>query len=255
MGRTAESLFSRPCGSGQDTALPRAVTLVGEAGIGKSRLAREFLGALDATVVTGRCRLRRGITYSPAVEVVKQRLRGRQSRCRCGDRLAPRGDVAGAADEIALPQAPPRSRGRAAARACSTTSSAGETPRPVSTSRSCSPARPCSSSVSPGPVRAAPRRLADHASAGAAPGRRGRPADPGDDRGRASRPTAGRRRQPARRGDGRSRRRGRCRRRGAAVVEGVARRAPEQLELDERRVLERAAVEGESIGAVQMLGA
>jgi class 3 adenylate cyclase/tetratricopeptide (TPR) repeat protein len=50
------------------------VTLLGSAGIGKSRLASEFLASLDgALVVQGRCpSYGEGITYWPVVEVVKQ---------------------------------------------------------------------------------------------------------------------------------------------------------------------------------------
>ena len=49
------------------------VTVVGEAGIGKSRLVSEFLGPIDARVVAGRCLpYGNGITYWPAIEVVKQ---------------------------------------------------------------------------------------------------------------------------------------------------------------------------------------
>jgi class 3 adenylate cyclase/tetratricopeptide (TPR) repeat protein len=49
------------------------VTLLGDAGIGKSRLAAEALASIDATVVRGRCLpYGEGITYSPVVEVLKQ---------------------------------------------------------------------------------------------------------------------------------------------------------------------------------------
>jgi class 3 adenylate cyclase/tetratricopeptide (TPR) repeat protein len=49
------------------------VTLVGDAGIGKSRLAAEALASIDANVVSGRCLpYGEGITYSPVVEVLKQ---------------------------------------------------------------------------------------------------------------------------------------------------------------------------------------
>jgi tetratricopeptide (TPR) repeat protein len=49
------------------------LTVVGEAGIGKSRLAEEFVATIDATVVRGRCLpYGEGITYWPVVEVVKQ---------------------------------------------------------------------------------------------------------------------------------------------------------------------------------------
>jgi class 3 adenylate cyclase/tetratricopeptide (TPR) repeat protein len=49
-------------------------TILGVAGIGKSRLTAEFLGSLeDATVVRGRCLpYGEGITYWPVVEVLKQ---------------------------------------------------------------------------------------------------------------------------------------------------------------------------------------
>ncbi|HEU5212181.1 MAG TPA: adenylate/guanylate cyclase domain-containing protein [Gaiellaceae bacterium] len=49
------------------------VTIVGDAGVGKSRLVAEFLDGLEATVVRGRCLpYGEGITYWPAVEVLKQ---------------------------------------------------------------------------------------------------------------------------------------------------------------------------------------
>jgi class 3 adenylate cyclase len=49
------------------------LTLLGSAGVGKSRLALEFLAGLDARVVSGRClSYGKGITYWPVVEVVKQ---------------------------------------------------------------------------------------------------------------------------------------------------------------------------------------
>ena len=49
------------------------VTVVGDAGVGKSRLAAEFLAGVDATVVRGRCLpYGEGITYWPVVEVLKQ---------------------------------------------------------------------------------------------------------------------------------------------------------------------------------------
>jgi class 3 adenylate cyclase/tetratricopeptide (TPR) repeat protein len=49
------------------------VTLVGAAGLGKSRLVAEFVQGLEATVVGGRCLpYGEGITYWPVVEVLKQ---------------------------------------------------------------------------------------------------------------------------------------------------------------------------------------
>ena len=80
------------------------VTVVGEAGVGKSRLAAEFLASIEATVVGGRCPpYGEGITYLPVVEMLKQlacvrptrRRRRRSSRC-SGRRSAPT-----SADEIA----------------------------------------------------------------------------------------------------------------------------------------------------------
>ena len=49
------------------------VTVVGDAGVGKSRLVAEFLVSVEATVVRGRCLpYGDGITYWPVVEVLKQ---------------------------------------------------------------------------------------------------------------------------------------------------------------------------------------
>ena len=52
----------------------RLVTIVGPAGVGKSRLAYEFIAGIDgASVVRGRCiPYGEGITYLPVVEVVRQ---------------------------------------------------------------------------------------------------------------------------------------------------------------------------------------
>jgi class 3 adenylate cyclase len=48
-------------------------TILGNAGVGKSRLAYEFLDGLDGTVVRGRClSYGEGITYWPVVEVIEQ---------------------------------------------------------------------------------------------------------------------------------------------------------------------------------------
>jgi class 3 adenylate cyclase len=56
------------------------VTVIGAAGVGKSRLVAEFLAATEATVVRGRClSYGEGITYWPVVEVLKQ-LDGHRSR-------------------------------------------------------------------------------------------------------------------------------------------------------------------------------
>jgi class 3 adenylate cyclase/tetratricopeptide (TPR) repeat protein len=48
-------------------------TILGSAGVGKSRLAAEFLAGVEAQVVRGRClSYGEGITYWPVVEIVKQ---------------------------------------------------------------------------------------------------------------------------------------------------------------------------------------
>jgi class 3 adenylate cyclase/tetratricopeptide (TPR) repeat protein len=49
------------------------VTVLGSAGVGKSRLVEEFLGQVDATVLRGRCLpYGEGITFWPVIEVVRQ---------------------------------------------------------------------------------------------------------------------------------------------------------------------------------------
>ncbi len=54
-------------------------TILGAAGVGKSRLAQEFLAGVDATVVSGRClSYGEGISYWPVTEVVKQLVAGRR---------------------------------------------------------------------------------------------------------------------------------------------------------------------------------
>jgi class 3 adenylate cyclase/tetratricopeptide (TPR) repeat protein len=76
-------------------------TVLGSAGVGKSRLVAEFLNGLDASIVSGRClSYGDGITYWPVVEVVKQIL---------GDEPAPNaaiaallGDGDAIADDIAF---------------------------------------------------------------------------------------------------------------------------------------------------------
>ena len=57
----------------QDQTRCELVTVVGDAGVGKSRLVSEALDAVEARVVRGRCLpYGEGITYWPVVEVVKQ---------------------------------------------------------------------------------------------------------------------------------------------------------------------------------------
>jgi class 3 adenylate cyclase/tetratricopeptide (TPR) repeat protein len=66
------------------------VTVLGEPGIGKSRLAREFVALLGerARIVVGRCLpYGEGITYSPLVEILRQ-IAGREPRAAIADLLA-----------------------------------------------------------------------------------------------------------------------------------------------------------------------
>ena len=49
------------------------VTVIGDAGVGKSRLTSEFVASIEATTVRGRCLpYGDGITYSPVVEILDQ---------------------------------------------------------------------------------------------------------------------------------------------------------------------------------------
>src|SRR5207249_5569078 len=71
---------------------PRLVTLLGPAGIGKTRLVRELaVGAPHARLLAGRCLpYGDGITYWPLVEVVRQAagLGGDEPATEARDRLA-----------------------------------------------------------------------------------------------------------------------------------------------------------------------
>jgi class 3 adenylate cyclase len=74
VGRAAEledlrQAWQRVCGDGRC----ELVTVVGDAGVGKSRLTAELLSSIEARVVRGRClSYGEGITYWPVVEVLKQ---------------------------------------------------------------------------------------------------------------------------------------------------------------------------------------
>ena len=64
------------------------VTVVGAAGVGKSRLVAEFLAGVEATIVRGRClSYGEGITYWPVVEVLKQ-LEEQRARVELGPAAA-----------------------------------------------------------------------------------------------------------------------------------------------------------------------
>jgi tetratricopeptide (TPR) repeat protein len=72
--------------------LSELVTVIGSAGVGKSRLVAEFLEGVDAIVVRGRClSYGEGITYWPVVEVLKQL----ESRFRALDLDAPTREAVG----------------------------------------------------------------------------------------------------------------------------------------------------------------
>ena len=79
-------------------------TILGAAGIGKSRLVAEFLAGLDVAVVRGRCLpYGEGITYWPVVEVLRQ-LEARPADEAAAAAIASllgKSDAPAAADEIA----------------------------------------------------------------------------------------------------------------------------------------------------------
>src|ERR671923_288553 len=80
------------------------VTVVGDAGVGKSRLVAEALGSLEAAVARGRCLpYGEGITYWPVVEVLKQLdVRPRDENAATAiHSLLRETDVATSAEEIA----------------------------------------------------------------------------------------------------------------------------------------------------------
>jgi class 3 adenylate cyclase/tetratricopeptide (TPR) repeat protein len=76
-------------------------TILGSAGVGKSRLVAEFLNGVDGLIVSGRClSYGEGITYWPVVEAVKQLLRDEPPRNAAIAALLGDGDAA--ADDIAF---------------------------------------------------------------------------------------------------------------------------------------------------------
>ena len=74
VGRTRELALAREAWERvQADQRCELVTVVGDAGVGKSRLGAEALASMEATVVRGRClSYGDGITYWPVVEVLKQ---------------------------------------------------------------------------------------------------------------------------------------------------------------------------------------
>ena len=91
----AQSVDDRSC---------QLFTVLGSAGVGKSRLADEFLAGLDARVVRGRCpSYGDGITYWPVVEIVKQldRLPADDAAANAMRSLLGESDAPTSADQIA----------------------------------------------------------------------------------------------------------------------------------------------------------
>ncbi len=77
-------------------------TVLGSAGVGKSRLAAEFLGDVDARVLTGRClSYGQGITYSPIVSMVRQLL-DPEAGCAAAAEFMNRDQTVAAAIEVLL---------------------------------------------------------------------------------------------------------------------------------------------------------
>jgi class 3 adenylate cyclase/tetratricopeptide (TPR) repeat protein len=74
VGRARELTFlSEARIRAQDERRCELVTIVGEAGVGKSRLVAELLASVEDTVARGRCLpYGEGITYWPVVEILKQ---------------------------------------------------------------------------------------------------------------------------------------------------------------------------------------
>jgi tetratricopeptide (TPR) repeat protein len=82
------------------TRRPALVTVVGPAGIGKSRLAAELVRALDADVVAGRClAYGEGITFWPLTELLKRRF-GEAPRAGIEAALANEPDAAAVAERL-----------------------------------------------------------------------------------------------------------------------------------------------------------
>ena len=105
VGRTREVAELRAAlAEAEQVGEPQLVTLLGPAGIGKTRLVRELaVGAPHARLLTGRCLpYGDGITYWPLVEVVRHAtgLGGDETAADARDRLAKLVDEAPDADRI-----------------------------------------------------------------------------------------------------------------------------------------------------------
>jgi hypothetical protein len=118
------------------------VTVVGDPGVGKSRLVAEALARIDAKVVRGRClSYGDGITYWPVVEVVKQlaALPSDEEAASAIRSLLGEGDVVSGTDEIAWAfRNCSRSRRRSSS-ASTTFSGARRRSSSLSSLRRCSP--------------------------------------------------------------------------------------------------------------------
>jgi class 3 adenylate cyclase/tetratricopeptide (TPR) repeat protein len=76
--RTQLSMLSDAFANVTDGRSCSLFTVLGAAGVGKSRLIGEFLRSIDATVLRGRClSYGEGITYWPVISIVKQLLEAR----------------------------------------------------------------------------------------------------------------------------------------------------------------------------------
>jgi len=105
VGRERElAQISEAWASAQEQAGCELVTVVGDAGVGKSRLVAEALASFDAHVVRGRCLpYGEGITYWPVVEVMKQlaELPAEPAAAAAIRSVLGESDVATSGDEIA----------------------------------------------------------------------------------------------------------------------------------------------------------
>jgi class 3 adenylate cyclase/tetratricopeptide (TPR) repeat protein len=91
VGRSAEAdLLARAFEEAVACRSARLATVVGEAGVGKSRLAQEVTSRVDGTVLRGRClSYGEGITFWPIAEIVREAayIRDEDSGAVAGERL------------------------------------------------------------------------------------------------------------------------------------------------------------------------
>ena len=179
-GGTASSSCCVPrTGARRRTSEPHLVTLVGEPGVGKSRLVRELWEALAGeepapTVRTGRClAYGDGITYWPLGEIVREHLGASRGSVRRGPRtgLAGREFLGLALGLDVAPGPPPARRARAAARGrgrvrrgarAAVPDRAPRRGHPLGRARPARPPRAASSRTSARPLVVARDRAAGH---------------------------------------------------------------------------------------------